>query len=119
MQQELIEMLEKLLNWYDYIGSDSYYAKDTGKLTEEADALIKKAKKTKNNAPAVQGEPVAYIEKITGRLCAPLDEHRLKFPMCYEPLCKQGTAACCAARVEAGSNADHRGNARCRCSVLE
>jgi hypothetical protein len=46
-----------------------------------------------NNAPAVpQGEPVAYIETITGRLCAPLDEHRLKFPMCYEPLCKQGTA---------------------------
>ena len=50
MQQELIEMLEKVLNWYDYIGSDSYYAKDTGKLTEEAEALIKKAK---NNAPSV------------------------------------------------------------------
>lgn len=31
-------------------------------------------------------EPVAYREKITGRLCAPEDTHRRKFPMCYEPL---------------------------------
>ena len=33
-----------------------------------------------------KGEPVAYREKITGRLCAPEDTHRRKFPMCYEPL---------------------------------
>jgi hypothetical protein len=55
--------------------------------------LIRQALALPAAAPAVpQGEPVAYIETITGRLCAPLDKHRLKFPMCYEPLCKQGTA---------------------------
>jgi len=32
------------------------------------------------------GEPAAYREKLTGRLCEPDDTHRRKFPMCYEPL---------------------------------
>lgn len=53
MQEELIEMLEKVLDWYDYIGSDSYYAKDTGELVKEAEALVEKAKA---HAPAVPDE---------------------------------------------------------------
>lgn len=36
--------------------------------------------------PEPVGEPVAYREKLTGRLCEPEDTHRRKFPMCYEPL---------------------------------
>ena len=31
-------------------------------------------------------EAVAYIERITGRLALPDDNHRTKFPMAYEPL---------------------------------
>jgi hypothetical protein len=30
-------------------------------------------------------EPVAYIDEITRRLCKPNDDHRRKFPMCYQP----------------------------------
>ena len=33
-----------------------------------------------------RSEPAAYLETITGRVCAPDDEHRLKFPMGYRPL---------------------------------
>lgn len=36
--------------------------------------------------PEPVGEPVAYREKLTGRLCEPEHTHRRKFPMCYEPL---------------------------------
>ena len=31
-------------------------------------------------------EPVAWIERITGRLADPTDEHRTRFPMVYSPL---------------------------------
>ena len=31
-------------------------------------------------------EPVAWIERITGRLATPTDEHRTRFPMVYSPL---------------------------------
>lgn len=41
---------------------------------------------TQQATPEPVGEPVAYREKLTGRLCEPEDTHRRKFPMCYEPL---------------------------------
>lgn len=40
-------------------------------------------------AEKAQGEPVAptaYIERITGRLAAPYDDHRCRFPMVYDAL---------------------------------
>ena len=58
MQQELIEMLDKMIKHFEYISTDSYYAKETGTILSEAEKLVEKAKS--NNAPAVpQGEPVA------------------------------------------------------------
>lgn len=40
-------------------------------------------------AETVKDEPVAptaYIERITGRLAAPYDDHRCRFPMVYDAL---------------------------------
>lgn len=49
MQQELIEMLEKMVKYFDELPSDSYYADETCSILTEAEKLVKKAK---NNAPA-------------------------------------------------------------------
>ena len=49
MQQELIEMLEKMVKYFDELPSDSYYADETCSILTEAEKLVEKAK---NNAPA-------------------------------------------------------------------
>lgn len=36
--------------------------------------------------PAHDAVAVAYRETITGRLCDPQDDHRLRHPLCYRPL---------------------------------
>ncbi len=39
-----------------------------------------------SQAPHTESEPVAFMERITGRVCLPDDAHREKFPMCYDAL---------------------------------
>ena len=65
------------------------YAKNVGEVVEKMTKLHERIEGLEAQLAATterKGEPVAYREKITGRLCAPEDTHRRKFPMCYEPL---------------------------------
>ena len=69
MQQELIEMLDKMIKHFEYISTDSYYAKETGTILSEAEKLIEKAKNS--NAPA---QEAGLIARQFDLICQAIDK---------------------------------------------
>ena len=60
----------------------------------EADAMRRERDELAARLAEIErAEPVAWIERITGRLAAPTDEHRTRFPMVYRPLIDRPTPA--------------------------
>lgn len=64
VQQELIEMLDKMVKYFDEISSDSYYYRETAAILDEAEKLVEKAKNCAKE-PAVP--PIVYL--VENRTC--------------------------------------------------
>lgn len=62
------------------------------RLTAEADALRRERDGLAERLAEIEAqEPVAWIERITGRLASPTDEHRTRFPSAYSALIARPT----------------------------
>ena len=66
MQRELIEMLDKMVKYFDEIPSDSYYYRETASILNEAEALVEKAKNCVREPAVPQGEPVTLTDSYAG-----------------------------------------------------
>ena len=67
--------------------------------------------------PAHDAAPVAYRETITGRLCDPQDDHRLRHPLCYRPLVFGDTLSPAPAQ-EVGLTDEDRADMACAVAAI-
>lgn len=72
MQQELIEMLDKMVKYFDEIPSDSYYYRETAAILNEAEKLVEKAKNSAKEPAVPQGYALISVDAL--RAWGKLDE---------------------------------------------